>query len=72
MLTPSFSALCSFPRDALTADLLGWTDKVGSIEPGKWADFVAVDGDPLQDVRTLENIKFVMKAGQIIRNDYAK
>jgi len=54
------------------ADLLGWSDKVGSIEPGKWADLVAVDGDPLQDVRSLESVKFVMKGGQIIRNDYAK
>src|SRR5262249_45615726 len=54
------------------ADLLGWSDKVGSVEPGKWADLVAVDGDPLHDVRVLENIKFVMKGGQIYRNDYVK
>ena len=55
-----------------SADLLGWSDKVGSVEPGKWADLVAVDGDPLHDVRVLENIKFVMKGGQIYRNDYVK
>lgn len=54
------------------ADLLGWTDKVGSIEPGKWADIVAVDDDPLQDVRKLEGVKFVMKGGQIIKNDYQR
>lgn len=54
------------------ADLLGWSDKVGSIEPGKWADIIAVDGDPLHDVKALENVKFVMKGGQISRNDYAK
>jgi imidazolonepropionase-like amidohydrolase len=54
------------------ADLLGWSDKVGSVEPGKWADVVAVDGDPLHDVRVLENVKFVMKGGQIYKNEYVK
>ena len=54
------------------ADLLGWSDKVGTIEPGRWADLVAVDGDPLQDVRKLEGVKFVMKGGQIVKNDYEK
>lgn len=54
------------------ADLLGWSDKIGTIEAGKWADLVAVDGDPLQDVTTLERVKFVMKGGSVVRNDYAK
>ena len=54
------------------ADLLGWSDKVGTIEPGKWADIVAVDGDPLQDVTTLQHVKFVMKGGEVVRNEYAK
>ena len=54
------------------ADLLGWSDKVGTIEPGKWADLVAVDGDPLADVTTLERVKFVMKGGEVVRNSYAK
>jgi imidazolonepropionase-like amidohydrolase len=54
------------------ADLLGWSDKVGAIEPGKWADIVAVDGDPLQDVTTLEQVKFVMKGGDVVKNDYGK
>jgi imidazolonepropionase-like amidohydrolase len=54
------------------ADLLGWSDKVGTIEPGKWADIVAVDGDPLADVTTLERVKFVMKGGEVVRNSYGK
>jgi imidazolonepropionase-like amidohydrolase len=54
------------------ADLLGWSDKVGAIEPGKWADIVAVDGDPLADVTTLERVKFVMKGGEVVKNLYGK
>ncbi|MGA8428877.1 MAG: amidohydrolase family protein [Candidatus Sulfotelmatobacter sp.] len=54
------------------ADLLGWSGKVGSLEPGAWADIVAVDGDPLQDVTTLEKVKFVMKGGEVVKNDYTK
>jgi imidazolonepropionase-like amidohydrolase len=54
------------------ADLLGWSEKVGTIEPGKWADIVAVDGDPLADVTTLERVKFVMKGGVVVKNQYAK
>jgi imidazolonepropionase-like amidohydrolase len=54
------------------ADLLGWPGKVGSLEPGAWADIVAVDGDPLKDVTTLEHVKFVMKGGEVVRNEYGK
>jgi imidazolonepropionase-like amidohydrolase len=54
------------------ADLLGWSGKVGTLEPGAWADIIAVDGDPLKDVTTLERVKFVMKGGEVVRNDYAK
>ncbi len=54
------------------ADLLGWPGKVGSLDPGAWADIVAVDGNPLQDVTTLERVKFVMKGGDVVRNEYGK
>jgi imidazolonepropionase-like amidohydrolase len=54
------------------ADLLGWSDKVGTIEPGKWADIIAVDGDPLADVTTLERVRFVMKGGEVVKNEHGK
>src|SRR6184192_3221765 len=54
------------------ADLLGWKDRVGTLEPGKWADIVAVDGDPTKDVTILEHVKFVMKGGVVYKNDYSK
>ena len=54
------------------ADLLGWSGKVGSLEPGAWADIVAVDGDPVKDVTTLERVMFVMKGGEVVKNEYGK
>jgi imidazolonepropionase-like amidohydrolase len=54
------------------ADLLGWAGKVGTVEPGAWADIVAVDGDPLKDITTLQRVKFVMKGGEVVKNDYSK
>jgi imidazolonepropionase-like amidohydrolase len=51
------------------AELLGWSDKVGTVEAGKWADIVAVSGDPLKDITELKRVKFVMKAGAVYKND---
>jgi len=47
----------------------GWADQVGSIETGKYADLIAVSGDPLADVSELQHVKFVMKGGVVMRND---
>jgi imidazolonepropionase-like amidohydrolase len=51
------------------ADLLGWTDRVGAVAPGLYADLVAVAGDPLKDITELERVKFVMKGGVVVRDD---
>ena len=52
------------------AEMLGWQDRIGAIEPGKFADLIAVAGDPIADVTELERIQFVMKDGKVIRNDF--
>ncbi len=51
------------------AELLGWSGKMGTIEAGKWADLVAVSGDPLKDITELQRVKFVMKGGAVYKND---
>ena len=53
------------------AEMLGWQDRVGAIEPGKFADLVAVSGDPIADIHELERVRFVMKDGAVVRNDFA-
>ena len=53
---------------SVTAELLGWSDRVGTIEPGKWADIVAVAGDPLKDITELERVQFVMKGGTVYKS----
>jgi len=49
------------------ADLLGWSDRVGSVQPGRFADIVAVSGDPLTNIRELEQVTFVMKGGVVYK-----
>lgn len=53
----------------VAAEMMGWQDRIGSLEKGKFADIVAVSGDPLQDISELERVKFVMKGGQLIHNE---
>ena len=51
------------------AKVLNWSDDIGSIEPGKFADLIAVEENPLTDITLLEQVRFVMKDGAIIRDD---
>lgn len=53
------------------AQVLGWDDRIGAIEPGKFADLTAVAGDPIADITELERVRFVMKDGKVVRNDFA-
>jgi imidazolonepropionase-like amidohydrolase len=54
------------------AELLGWQDRVGSVEAGKFADLIAVAGDPLKDITELKRVKFVMKGGEVVKNELPK
>jgi len=54
------------------AELLGWQDRVGAIEAGKYADLIAVDGDPLSDITVVQRVKFVMKGGTVVKGTAAK
>jgi imidazolonepropionase-like amidohydrolase len=65
-MTPA-SAIQAATR--VNSQMLGWQDRIGSIEKNKYADIVAVSGDPLQDITELQHIKFVMKGGRIIKNE---
>lgn len=64
---PSLDVIRAITTNA--AEMLGWQDRVGAIEPGKFADLVAVSGDPIADITELERVRFVMKDGQVVRND---
>jgi imidazolonepropionase-like amidohydrolase len=55
-----------------SAALLGWADRIGSVEEGKLADIIAVEGDPLKDVKDLQRVKFVMKGGEVIKGAATK
>jgi hypothetical protein len=51
------------------AELIGIGDKTGTIEKGKWADIVAVEGDPTKDIQAMSRMKFVMKEGVVYKDD---
>jgi len=53
------------------AEIIGIQDSVGSVEKGKFADLIAVSGDPLADITEMQRVKFVMKGGEVVRNDLA-
>lgn len=57
---------------AKAAELMNWSDQVGAIEPGKFADIIAVESNPLDDIRQLEHVRFVMKGGSVFRNEIGK
>ena len=63
-LSPA-QAIRSATLDA--AELMGWQDRVGEIAPGRFADLIAVEGDPLKDVAVLEDVQFVMKGGDVVK-----
>jgi imidazolonepropionase-like amidohydrolase len=67
---PALDVIRSMTSSA--AQMLGWQDRIGTVEPGKFADLVAVSGDPLADITELERVRFVMKGGQVVRNDLNK
>ena len=54
----------------INAEAMGWQDQIGSIDKGKYADLIAVSGDPLADITELQRVKFVMKGGKIIRSEF--
>lgn len=51
------------------AELMGWKEKVGAIEVGRYADLIAVDGDPVNDITILQHVKFVMKGGGVVKDE---
>ena len=54
------------------ADLMNWSDRTGDLAPGKWADIIAVEGDPLQDIKLLQKVPFVMKSGKVYKGGAAQ
>jgi imidazolonepropionase-like amidohydrolase len=65
-MTPAQAILSS---THMAAVLMGWQDEIGTVEKGKYADIVAVWGDPLSDITEVERVKFVMKGGQVVKSD---
>jgi len=66
---PALDVIRSVTTNA--AEMLGWQDRVGVIEAGRFADLIAVSDDPVADITELERVRFVMKNGEVVRNDFA-
>lgn len=64
---PAIEAILAATRNA--ADLIGRSNEIGSVQSGRYADLVAVKGDPAADIKLLQNVSFVMKAGQVYKKD---
>ena len=62
-----YDAIVSATRTA--AEIIGWGDRVGTIEAHKFADLIAVSGDPLRDITELDRVRWVMKGGVVYRGD---
>jgi len=67
---PSIDIIRSSTLNA--AELMGWSDRVGELTAGRFADIVAVQGDPLQDIALLQHVQFVMKGATVVRNEFAR
>ena len=67
---PSIDIIRSSTLNA--AELMGWSDRVGELTAGKFADIIAVAGDPILDIALLQNVQFVMKGATVVRNEFAK
>jgi len=61
----NMDAILTATRNA--SKLLGWDKSLGTLTPGKWADIIAVSGDPLQDIKNMERVVFVMKNGVVYK-----
>jgi imidazolonepropionase-like amidohydrolase len=70
MVKYGMTPLATLQADLLNgAKLLGWQDQIGALKPGYLADIIAVPGDPLTDIRVLQEVTFVMKGGTVYRHD---
>jgi len=66
---PPMAAIVS--TTSLNAEIMGWGDRVGAVEPGKFADLIAVTGDPLKDIAELTRVRWVMKGGEVVKSELA-
>ena len=70
---PGFKfSVASYVVSLLRPEIIGWSDRIGTIEAGTFADLIAVAGDPLRDITELERVTFVMKNGTVYKHDGLK